>query len=39
MSGIRLLEILETNENPGLNEMCAAYTTTFGNDIEQYSKL
>ena len=39
MSGISILEILEQNENPGLNEMFSAYTTTFGNDIEPYSKL
>ena len=36
MSGISILEILEQNENPGLNEMFSAYTTTFGNDIEPY---
>ena len=39
MSGISILELLEHNENPGLNEMFSAYTTTFGNDIEPYSKL
>ena len=39
MSGISILELLEQNENPGLNEMFSAYTTTFGNDIEPYSKL
>lgn len=30
MSGISILELLEHNENPGLNEMFSAYTTTFG---------
>ena len=39
MIGISILELLEQNENPGLNEMFSAYTTTFGNDIEPYSKL
>ena len=29
MSGISILEILEQNENPGLNEMFSAYTTTL----------
>ena len=28
MSGISILELLEHNENPGLNEMFSAYTTT-----------
>lgn len=39
MPGIEALSIIGLNENPRLNEMFSAYTSTYGNDVEPYSRL
>lgn len=39
MIGIKTLGIVGLNENPRLNEMFSAYTSTYGNDVEPYSRL
>lgn len=39
MPGIEALSIIGLDENPRLNEMFSAYTSTYGNDVETYSRL
>lgn len=39
MPGIEALSIIGLNENPRLNEMFSAYSSTYGNDVEPYSRL
>lgn len=39
MPGIEVLSIIGLNENPRLNEMFSAYASTYGNDVEPYSRL
>lgn len=39
MPGIEALSSIGLNENPRLNEMFSAYASTYGNDVEPYSRL
>lgn len=39
MPGIEALGLVGLNENPRLSEMFSTYAFTYGNNIEQYSRL